>query len=190
MPKNANIALRIDNTNSLGGQADVLAQAHGFVQGTLIVTAAGQVAVEDLSPGALVLTLDNGYRPLLEVHRQSSAAHLVVLQAGALGHDLPAQELRLLPSHRILLRSGLAQSRCEEREVLAVADDLVDEQSIRNIQAQADCFQLCFAQHEVIFANGAPCESLYEGGEPARILLQSDLARELCEAQKHITAAA
>lgn len=143
-----------------------------FTPGTLIETADGPVPVETLLPGDLVLTRDNGLQPLRWVGRAPlSAARLashpelrpIVFAPGSLGEGLPARQMSLSPQHRLLVSGWQAELLFAQDEVLVPALALCNDAGIRR-QAAKDgvtYLHLLFDRHEIIFAEGAPVESLH-----------------------------
>ncbi|KAA2317265.1 type I secretion protein [Pseudooceanicola sediminis] len=144
-----------------------------FAPGTLIATIKGEVPVEELRPGARVITRDNGMQQLRWIGRRSlTAAELAVaphlrpirIRAGALGRGLPDRDLTVSPNHRMLIRSERASLLYEESEVLIAAKHLVGMPGVeRVVQGQVVYLHLLFDQHEVILANGAWSESFQPG---------------------------
>jgi hypothetical protein len=148
-----------------------------FVAGTLIATPEGARLVEDLRPGDLVLTLDDGPRPVLWVGRRWTAfghgAHRhqpIVIAPGALGPGRPFAALRVSPQHRLLL-AGSGQG-AQARGVLARAKALEGRPCITQDRActAADYLQLLLPRHAILFANGVAAESLYPGPVALRSL--------------------
>lgn len=145
-----------------------------FAAGTQILTRRGEVAVEDLAPGDEVLTADNGFEPLVWVGgRHVTAAELrakpnlrpIRIKAGALGQGVPVRDLVVSPQHRVMLRSDIARGMFGVVEVLVPAVHLLHLPGVARINpAKGVTYHhvLC-ARHEVLFANGAPTESLYAG---------------------------
>jgi hypothetical protein len=142
-----------------------------FTLGTLIDTPTGPRPVEALQPGDMVLTRDNGPQPLRWVGRVDLGAdHLarhpehqpVEIAAGTLSPGLPLRDLRLSPQHRVLLTGWKAELMFAEDEVLVPATALRNDQSIRTKAADAGVtyLHLLLDRHEIIFAEGAPVESL------------------------------
>jgi len=132
--------------------------AAAFTPGTGIVLADGTPCpVERLTPGLPVLTRDNGPAPLRAVLRarlRAAGDHApVVIAPGTIGN---AAELAVSPDHRILLcRPGGAP------EAFVQARHLVDGDRIRRRDAgYVDYLSPVFDRHEVIYAEGFPCESL------------------------------
>ena len=151
-----------------------------FTAGTLIETAAGPRPVESLRVGDLVRTADHGLQPLRWIGRRDLRAVALVNDAelrpiriarGALGPDLPNHDLRVSPQHRMLVRSRIAERMFEAGEVLVAAVQLLGLPGITQDEAQdVSYIHLLFDQHEVIFAHGAPSESLYPGPVALRSL--------------------
>jgi Ca2+-binding RTX toxin-like protein len=146
-----------------------------FVRGTRIKTDRGEVAIEDLSRGDRVLTLDNGYQPIRWIGstRRLAAGALAPIQisAGVLGND---RDLRVSPQHRMLLRGWQAELMFGELEVLATAKSLVNDGTIRRIEGgEVEYFHMLFDQHEIIFAEGAASESFHPGAQGLKALDQA-----------------
>lgn len=136
-----------------------------FVRGTRIATPCGEVAVEDLHPGDLVCTLDQGNQPLRWVGsaRRAATGRLapVRIAAGALGNT---RDLLVSQQHRMMLRGWQASLMFGEEEVLVAAKALVNDHSIRVEEGgMVEYFHLLFDQHQIIFAEGAPSESFHPG---------------------------
>lgn len=145
-----------------------------FARGTLIDTDRGPVAVEDLATGDPVATLDHGLQPIrwIGTRRLShadlhSAPHLrpIRIRAGCLAKDVPTQDVFVSPQHRMLVRSAIVKRMFCVDEVLVAAKHLVDLDGVETVQdeSEVEYFHLLFGQHEIIYANGAPSESLYTG---------------------------
>lgn len=152
-----------------------------FLEGTRIDTPKGPRLVEDLAPNDLVLTLDHGPQSIRWTHRRSiSAAQLaanpnlapVRIDPGALGQGLPQQTLFLSFQHRVLLRSKIAARLFGSSEVLVPAGKLLAMPGITRDARPAPYTYHHFMcdDHEVVLANGAPCETLMRGDEAFRTL--------------------
>lgn len=152
-----------------------------FTAGTLIRTPQGDIPVEDLTQGDLVETPDHPPRAILRVFsRKISAADIrknpklrpVRIMAGALGDGLPLRDLLVSRQHRMVVSSVIAERVCGTTEVLIPANKLTEmpgisvDESVREIEY----FHVLFDKHEVIYAEGAPTESLYTGTEALRAL--------------------
>ncbi len=145
-----------------------------FVAGTRIRTPAGEVAVEDLRPGDLVMTLDHGAQPLRWTGRRRVEAQgrlaPVRIAAGTFGSH---GTLLVSPQHRILIRDGLAGVLFGEEEVLVAAKDLVDKRRVRQASGGTVVYvHLLFDRHQVIFAEGLATESFLPGPQTSRAFEQ------------------
>jgi len=136
-----------------------------FTSGTLIATPDGEIAVEELRVGDLVLTKDSGAQILRWIgHRKVTGQGgfaPILIKTGALGNR---RDLRVSPQHRMLLADWRAELFCGESEVLCAANRLVNDSSIiRDPCDEVEYFHLMFDRHEVIFAEGTPSESFLVG---------------------------
>lgn len=147
-----------------------------FVRGTLIRTDRGEVRVEDLAPGMLVMTRDRGLRPLAWVGRRlidaatlAARAHLrpIRIRAGALGQGLPRRDLLVSPQHRILVRSRIALRMFGAAEILVAAKQLLQIEGIdiATDLPEVEYVHFLFDRHEIVLAEGAETESLHTGPE-------------------------
>jgi len=136
-----------------------------FVAGTLIATPDGEVPVETLEPGDLVLTHDNGPQPLRWIGRRRVAAEgslaPIRIAADTFGTH---RELLVSPLHRVLIRDALAELLFGEAEVLVAAKDLVDDRRVRPVEGgEIDYVHILFDAHEVVFSEGLATESFLPG---------------------------
>ena len=152
-----------------------------FVRGTLINTITGERPIEELKQDDLVLTMDNGYQPIRWIgNRTLDSGELaknpnlkpIRIRAGALGAGFPAIDLMVSPQHRIMLRSVVAQRMFDSYEILVAAKKLLilDGVEIVDDASSVDYFHLLFDDHQIVFANGSPAESLFNGTEALRSL--------------------
>lgn len=161
-----------------------------FTAGSMIATPEGDRLVETLQVGDLVLTADHGPQAIRwikarKVHRWALAAaerlRPVRIKAGALGEGCPAADLLVSQQHRMLVRSRIALRMFEAEEVLVAAKHLV---GLPGIELASDVTEVTYLhflcdRHEVVFANGAPTESLYAGPMAMRALGQDAVAEIL-----------
>ena len=152
-----------------------------FVAGTMIDTPQGRVPVETLKPGDEVTSLDHGAVEVTWIGmRRLSAADLtdmpslcpVRIPAGALGIGAPERDLVVSPQHRVLIDSDISERMTGEAQLLVPAVKLVGYNGIETIPAADGVTYVHFtcAEHEVVFANGCPSESLYLGPEALKSL--------------------
>lgn len=140
-----------------------------FVAGTLIDTADGLRAVEDIVAGDLVRTRDNGFQPVRWIGRTMVApgpgTWPVRITAGALGPGLPARDLCVSPQHRVVVSGPLLLLATTLEEALVPAQHLVDGKKVlRERGAMPISYHhLLFDRHEVIYSEGAETESFHPG---------------------------
>ena len=147
-----------------------------FAKGTLIETASGQRPIEKLKKGDRVMTA-NGIYQRVEAKQSFNVTPNMLAQnedlrpirivAGALGHNLPKNDLLVAKDHRMLVSSELAYRLCGETDVLVPASRLTQFPGIFACEDTdgVEYFHLLFEEHEVIFSEGAPSESLYPSQE-------------------------
>lgn len=148
---------------STGGYEAQSAQVTCFAEGTLIATPSGDVPIECLAKGDLVLTKDNGAQAILWIasrhltraELETTGQHPIEFKPGSLGPGRPGRSLQVSPQHRFLLPG----------DVLAPARGLIP---LPKVRAMRGCrgvtyHHILLAQHEVIFAEGAETESLLPG---------------------------
>lgn len=142
-----------------------------FARGTMIATQNGLIDVSDLSVGDRVLTMDNGYQPIRWIDSKSvqGKGHLapVKISSGALGKGIPDRDMYVSQHHRILLRSKLAVRMFDTSEILVPAKKLAGLPGISIVPMDQDVeyFHFLLPNHEIVFADGAPAESMYLGNE-------------------------
>lgn len=134
-----------------------------FARGTHITLASGaQRAIEDLSPGDLVLTRDHGPQAIAWVGKATlravGAFAPVLITAGTLGN---AGDLIVSQHHRMFLYQRKRAGGLPTSELLVQAKHLVDGQRVFLREGGfVDFFSLVFDRHEIIYAEGIPAESL------------------------------
>ncbi len=134
-----------------------------FVRGTQITLADGrQCPVEDLEPGAMVLTRDHGAQPLRWIGQRTLRAtgpHApVLIPSGALPNR---QDLLLSQHQRLFIYQSGGDLLTETPEMLVRAGDLVDDSTVfLRPGGFVDYFHLVFDRHEIIYAECIPTESL------------------------------
>ena len=136
-----------------------------FTPGTLLRTGSGLVRIEDLHPGMMVQTRDNGLQPVLwRASQQLSGGRLY-----AVPHLRPVRfrsaegDLVVSPGHRMLVRGRAARALYNSDEVLVAALDLIDGHGvIRDREARRVTYvHLLLEGHQVVWANGFEAETLY-----------------------------
>ncbi len=151
-----------------------------FTPSSMIHTPDGRRPAGQLRAGDRVLTADNGVQTIRWVGRSRIAPlqrmrrdlHPVRLRAGALGPGLPDRDLWVSPQHRFCLAGPQLELSFGLPEALVPALALVDAgAALRPAGAAPVTYvHLLLDRHEIIFANGLACESLYPGPQALRAL--------------------
>lgn len=157
-----------------------------FARDTLLSTDRGQVAVEDLLPGDRVKTVDDGFQTLLwrgatvvssqATGQDPSMGRLTRISADALGIARPMPDLILGPRARLVHRAPGITALTGRDRALIPARDFVDGVQIVDLTppTTVQVFNLGFAQHHLLTANGVEVGSLHPG--PTHLLnLRGDL---------------
>ncbi len=136
-----------------------------FARDTMIQTNRGDIPVQDLHLGDLVQTLDHGLQPIRWIGSRTVDAigkfAPVSIAAGVLDNT---RTLVLSPQHRVLLQGWQAELLFGESEVLVAAKHLVDDSRVvRREGGSVTYFHILFDRHEIVFAEGAACESFHPG---------------------------
>ncbi len=169
----------------------------GFGPGVMVETSEGPQPVEWLRPGDLLLTRDEGYKPLLWVGRSALSDEAIKpplrIHAGAFGKRTPERDLILAPGHHILLRSAQVELHFFESEVLVPSGDLATEAEVDYTPPASDyayC-HLVMADHQMLLAEGVWTESLFPDeealsalGAQARAEITAKLGPTLIRAQR------
>ena len=136
-----------------------------FTRGTLIETPDGLRRVEDLSPGDLVETLDDGPQPVLWHGVSRFAARdnhaPIVFAPGTLGNVRP---LAVSQQHRMLVGGWRVQLTVGEEDVLVPAVAFLGRPGVtRREGPMVEYHHLMFARHQIVLAEGAAVESFLPG---------------------------
>lgn len=141
-----------------------------FAPGTLIKTPSGAKKVETLKPGDYVATLDHGFQEIRWIHKGEEAidsenSYPILINAGALGVNLPETDLVVSSQHRILVGEAGQLEHVFKEPALVPAKGLITLPGIRKMRGkkQADWWHFALDRHEVVEANGAQAESLLIG---------------------------
>ena len=134
-----------------------------FAAGTRILTTSGEMAVETLVPGDLLMTRSGellparwiGHRHLdCRRHPKPDDVWPVCVRVGAFGANIPNRDLLLSPDHAVFVDDVLIPIR-----YLINGASIVQEQVER-----VTYYHVELAQHDVILAEGLPCESYLDTG--------------------------
>jgi hypothetical protein len=148
---------------SLTVEADIIPC---FMSGTQITTVERERPVEELAIGDHVTTAFGqharvkwiGYRQInLSGHKRPDDVRPVRIRAGAFGERLPARDLRLSPDHAVFCNGLLVPIRH-----LLNGASVVQEPA-----TNVTYWHIELDQHDVILAEGLPCESYLDTGNRA-----------------------
>lgn len=160
-----------------------------FALGTRIATARGHVPVENLIAGDLVQTASGQMAPVIWLGHRRVECHAhprphdvmpVRVRPGAFGPGMPAQDLVLSPDHAVFVDGVLVPVRYLLNGATVLQEDV----------AQVTYFHVELPRHDVLLAEGMPCESFLDtgnrgsfanGGQP--IALHPDFALRVWESE-------
>jgi len=134
-----------------------------FTRGTLITMGNGvQRPIEDLKIGDKILTRDRGPKQLRWIGRRTVRAigpfAPVVIPKGTLSN---ASDMIVSQYQRIFIYQPAPKRLSERAEILVRARDLVDDQNVYvRSGGFVEYFHLVFDQHEIIYAECIPTESM------------------------------
>ncbi len=160
-PKTGYALVGVDVDNVLQRFAQVACVS--FSRGTHITMATGeQRRVETLAPGDMVLTRDDGVRPIRWVGHSTVRAvgdfAPVRIAAGALHNE---NDLLGSPDHRLFIYQRSDALGAGRAEVLVRARHLVNGDTVRRESGGfVDYVQLLFDRHQIIYAEGIAAETL------------------------------
>jgi hypothetical protein len=159
-----------------------------FARGTLIATAEGPVAVEDLVPGTIVETATAGPQPLLWVGAMTvypdtrgtgggDGGCLTRMASDAFGLGRPAPDLVLGPRARVLFRSAACHEMVGASAAFAPARAFIDGDGAIRVApvSPVRVYHLAVRGQQVIRANGMEVESYHPGAAPATMMTRETL---------------
>lgn len=141
-----------------------------FLRGMRVRTSKGYRRIETLEAGDLMPTRFSGLLPIrridsFTVHRTETGdwpagQRMIRVERGALADNVPSADLYVTESHAFFLDGALVRISSLANGVTIAFDDATERDSL-------DFFHVEFDRHEVIEAEGAPCESLQATGMAA-----------------------
>ena len=140
-----------------------ITEAACFAAGTRIRTPVGEVAIEALRIGDLVLNHEGAAQPVLwlgyrtiDCHRHPDPQTVwpVLICQGAFGDGVPARDLFVSPGHSLYVEGMLMQ-----------AEKLLNGATILQVPvSRVTYWHVELAQHGVVFAEGLPAETYLDTG--------------------------
>ena len=155
----ANFSLSYDAAT---GTDTITTNASCFLAGVKIRTPAGEVAVETLKPGDLVLTTDGVAKPVAWLGRQTIAVAFadpvrvwpVRVKAAAIAENVPSRDLLLSPEHALLIEGMLIQAGA-----LVNGDSIVRESKTPKVFIY---YHVELEDHSLIIVENTPAETFLE----------------------------
>ncbi len=158
-----------DMQGTIEGQVSgdqVVDDAPCFTTGTAIATASGDIAVEHLAMGDLVVTASGELKPIKWIghrsmdcgkHPKSHDVWPVRVRAGSFGEGAPQRDLWLSPEHAVFAGNVLIPVR-----------HLINGATITQEPRDAVTYwHVELERHDVILAEGLPCETYLDTGNRA-----------------------
>ncbi|KUJ85121.1 hypothetical protein AVO45_17880 [Ruegeria marisrubri] len=143
-----------------------------FAENTCILTPRGEVPVQDLRVGDMVLVAGGAPEPIVWVGKTvrrlepgEQAARPIEIAAGAFGQGLPSRVLQVSPQHKILVSGATVELHYGVAEALAPASGFVGLPGVRyvNEATEVTYYHILLRRHELLFAHGIASESFYPG---------------------------
>ncbi|HEV8680589.1 MAG TPA: Hint domain-containing protein, partial [Stellaceae bacterium] len=148
-----------------------------YCRGTMILTDRGEVAVEELAIGDLVMTILGEAKPVKWVGYRAYDGRFVAgnramlpvrIRAGALADGVPVRDLLVSPGHALLIGGMLVRA-----EHLVNGATIVQETSVKRL----DYFHIELETHDILIADGAPAESYIDCDNRGKFHNAADFAR-------------
>ena len=147
------------------GVTNFAAETPCFCRGTLILTARGEVPVEEIKLGDMLVTVSGGLSPIGWIGRRTVAARFadplrtwpVRIRAGALAEGVPARDLLLSPDHAVCVDGVLVQAGALVNGTSIVRETVVSEVFVY--------YHLELDDHALILADNVPSETFIDNVE-------------------------
>ena len=162
--------LTMDNISMAGGATPAFhafgdtieATVACYVSGTRILTPSGEIPIEDLAIGDLVITRSGEAKPIKWIGRRSYQGRFIAgnrdllpirFATGALADGKPSRDLDVSPKHAMFIDDLLVPA-----EMLLNGINVCQLEDVESVEY----FHLELAAHDVIFANGAASETFVD----------------------------
>lgn len=143
-----------------------------FTPGARIRAEHGEVPVESLKRGDLVMTKDDGLQPVRWIGRRfvsrgrlttEHGLRPVEIAAGSLGPGAPARDIMVSPQHRMLISGQQLELNCGLDEALIPALSMTGAPGINQTVPDGGCeyLHLLFDRHQIIYCEGVETESFH-----------------------------
>ncbi|PJI91807.1 Hint domain-containing protein [Yoonia maricola] len=165
-----------DSFAGLSGNREAWDFVTCYVASTMIETETGAKPIEALTVGDLVLTRDRGLQTIRWIGQSTVAADgklaPVRISAGSLGQNAPARDLLVSRQHRMLVSSAVCERMFGNREILVPAIKLTGLPGVFVDEAPSEVtyYHLMTDQHDIVYAEGVPSETLLSGPQAMEAL--------------------
>ncbi len=148
-----------------------------FTHGSLILTAFGPIAVEDLQPGDMVSTATGEAAELVWIGTSTFSpadagkrTPLIRIMSDALGQSRPERSLTVGPGARILHTPPALRGVADGKQLLTPAAKLVDGVNVIEITPPTPTrmFHICLSRHAMINVDGIEMETYHPGAAAPR----------------------
>ena len=134
-----------------------------FLAGTRIHTPAGQITVESLAVGDMVITASGASRPITWIGKgrvlatpgRRNAATPVLVCKGAIANNVPSRDLYVTKGHSLFIDGVLIPVEYLVNHRSIIWDDHAREVELYHVELET---------HDVLIANGTPAESYRDDG--------------------------
>lgn len=146
-----------------------------FARGTVIATPRGPCAIEDIAPGTLVDTRDNGPQPVLWIGSMTMVprtpvvapefARLTRIMSDTFGLARPMHDLVAGPGARLLHSPTSFREMAIDTKVLTPARSFIEGVNVIQITPPTPValYHLCLPHHAIIRAAGLEMETFHPG---------------------------
>lgn len=140
-----------------------------YVSGTMVATDTGDRPIDDLCVGDRVETRDNGLQAIRWIGKSTVPATgnlaPVRISSDAFGQNAPHRDLLVSRQHRMLVSSPICQRMFDSAEILVPAIKLTDLPGVfvEEQDSPVTYYHLMTDQHDIIYAEGIPSETLLTG---------------------------
>jgi hypothetical protein len=189
LPGVAGYTAAVDPATDLAAVTFSAIAAPCYCRGTRILTGRGDVAVEDLCVGDVVITHSGVARPVRWIgqraidcrrHARPEAVWPIRIARGAFGDGLPGRDLWLSPDHAVFTAGVLIPAR------YLVNGATIAQQPRRRVHY----FHVELDSHDILLAEGLPAESFLDTGnrgafsnDRGAVMAHADFARRVWQAE-------
>ncbi|MGP6088204.1 Hint domain-containing protein [Antarctobacter jejuensis] len=161
-----------------------------FERTVKLATPVGYVRADKVEVGQTLCTWGGVKREVRWIGRKTvdgtGAMAPVRFAKGAIGNFAP---IKLSPQHRVLVSAPGVEQQFGAPDVLVPAISLVDGKQVRQVSREkVQYVHILLDQHDILIAEGAPCESLHPGPRTRELLSPEDRAAIDLAMQDKVTA--